>query len=115
MNIGKLNVKVQIIKPIEICDEEYNVYEKRDKVIAKVWANISSRTGSMLSGRDAGTMLAKTTHVITMRSRGDVNEDCHLIWEDEFKKIHKFEIDYILPPNKNSLMMIYVSEERDGN
>lgn len=111
MNIGKLNKRIEFFKQSFSEDPETETDEPEWVSLGKTWANISPRTGSMLSGRDANTMLSQTTHAITVRSRGDITPDCYILHTDEFGNTHKFTIDYIRPPMKDSFMLIYVREE----
>lgn len=110
MNIGKLNKKIKVYRPDTETDEELNVEKPVEKLIANTWANISPRTGSLIRGREAGTILSETTHIITVRSRGDITNDCYILWIDEFKNVHRFDIDYVLPPAGGRFMSIYARE-----
>lgn len=112
MNIGKLNKRIRIFRQSTKTDAETMTDEPKRTEVRTVWANISPRTGSMLQGRDAGTMLSQTTHAITIRSRGDVRDDDYIIWTDEFGVDHRFDIDYILPPAGNRFMTIYAKEAK---
>lgn len=113
MDIGKLNKRISFYKFEKITDQTLATTERRPVLIKECWASLEPRTGSLLMGREAGTKLSKTTHVIKVRSRilKNVTPDCYVTWKDEFKQMHKFEIDYILPPAGNSIAMIYCSEE----
>ena len=71
------------------------------------------RTGSLVSGRPADTMLSKTTHVITIRAEAvkDITVDCYITWKDAAGISHRFDIDYILPPVRTKpTTSIYVQE-----
>jgi head-tail adaptor len=114
MNVGQLNKRIEILRQAFKEDENLGTSEPYEEVLAKIWANISPRTGSMLNGRDAGTILSQTTHAITVRSRGDITADCRIRWKDEFGRAHMFDIDYILPPAGSRFMTIYVREETNG-
>lgn len=111
MNAGQLNKRIEVLSQAFVEDPETRAEEPKEEVSFGTWANISPRTGSMLNGRDAGTMLSQTTHVMTIRSRGDITPDCRIRWKDEFRKEHIFAIDYILPPSGSNFMTIYVREE----
>lgn len=111
MNAGQLNKRIEVFRQVFEEDPVTEAEEPREEVSFRTWANISPRTGSMLNGRDAGTMLSQTTHVITIRSRGDITPDCRIRWKDEFRKEHIFAIDYILPPAGSNFMTIYAREE----
>ena len=110
MNIGKLNKRITIFRRETEEDSETLTDEPKEIEMQTVWANISPRTGSMLQGRDAGTILSQTTHAITIRSRGDIRDDDYIIWTDEFGREHRFDIDYVLTPAGNNLMTIYTRE-----
>lgn len=110
MNAGQLNQKVSFYRQSFEVDETLGTDEAVDELVCTCWANISPRTGSMLSGRDAGTILSQTTHAITVRSRGDITADCRAEWTDGFGTIHKFDIDYVRPPVNDNYMIIYVTE-----
>lgn len=111
MNVGQLNKRIEVFKQVFEEDPETGTKEPKEVTAFETWANISPRTGSMLNGRDAGTILSQTTHAITIRSRGDITSDCRIRWVDEFKREHIFDIDYILPPTGSHLMTIYAKEE----
>ena len=111
MNIGEMKHKIKVYMPSFAVDDVLGTDEPEDTLLCSVWAKISPRTGSMLMGRDAGTMLSQTTHAITIRARGDITPACFVTHTDEFGITHKFTIDYIRPPLKDRLMMLYVREE----
>lgn len=111
MNIGKLNKRIEFFKQSFSENPETATDEPSEVSLGKTWANISPRTGSMLNGRAAETILTSTTHAITVRSRGDITPDCRIKWIDEFNNEHVFSIDYILPPTGGSFMTIYAREE----
>ena len=111
MDVGKLNEKIAVYRQAYAEDEVLATDEPSDELVCKIWANIATRTGSMLTGRDAGTILSQTTHAITVRSRGDITSDCYILWMDLFGIEHKFDIDYVRPPGKDRLMLIYATEQ----
>lgn len=111
MNIGQLKSRIKIYKRTFSVDEDLGTDESSEVLLCELWANISPRTGSMLTGRDAGTILSQTTHAITIRSRGDITPDCYILWNDEFGSEHKFTIDYIRPPVGDNYMLMYVTEQ----
>ena len=112
MNIGALNKRIEIYVNAKKTDKTLGTTKMEQTPLKRVWANIQPRTGSLLTGRDAGTMLAKTTHVITVRAEvvRDITNDCYIMWVDEFGASHKFDIDYILPPAGYRFATIYVQE-----
>lgn len=109
-NIGSLNRRIRIYRQEFISNAETGTKEPVFVLHEETWAGISPRTGSMLNGREAGTILSQTTHVITVRSRGDLKPEDRIKWTDEYSNLHEFSVDYILPPNGNQFMMIYVRE-----
>lgn len=111
MNIGQLKSRIKIYKYGYAVDEDLGTDEPTPVLVTETWANISPRTGSLLNGRDAGTMLSQTTHAITIRSRGDITGDCYIIWTDEFNHEHKFTIDYVSPPVLKNFMQLYCKEQ----
>lgn len=110
-NLGEMKHKIAIYKQSFAEDDILGTDEPEDVLLCKIWANIAPRTGSMLTGRDANTILSRTTHAITVRSRGDITPDCYIVHIDEFGNKHKFTIDYIRPPMKDLFMLIYAREE----
>lgn len=95
MNAGRLNRKIEVWKnelrenPETICLEPVPVRKKT------VWASITPKTGSLLSGRPADTLLSKTTHKVTIRKSAypELTPDCWLVYRN-----HRYDIDYILDP-----------------
>jgi len=41
----------------------------------------------------------------------DIETDCYLLWEDRNKRVHRFEIDYILPPNRTTVYATIYAQE----
>lgn len=111
MNAGQLNQKIKFYRQSFKDDTTLGTDEPSDELICQAWANIATRTGSMLTGRDARTILSQTTHAITVRSRGDITSDCYILWSDLFGIEHRFDIDYVRPPGKDPFMMIYATEQ----
>lgn len=114
MNAGQLDEKIEFWN-MEITENELCEDQPEETLLRKAWAKVEPRTGSLLSGRPADTMLSKTTHAITVRNETlkDVTVDCWIIWKDILGNTHKLSIDYILPPVRTSqFTMIYAREER---
>lgn len=112
MNIGQLSHKIKIYQN-EITTNGLNEDQPTPVLLKRVWANVQPRTGSLMTGRPAETMLSKTTHVITVRSEvlKDITLDCYILWTDANGQQHRFDIDYILPPARlQPLSSIYVQE-----
>lgn len=105
---GQLRHRVTV-KKRAVVPEQFNELGNdlvQDVVVGTYWANIESRTGSLLKGRTAGTMLADTTHVITMRYHQDVDHACWIEFQGR-----KFDIDYVNDPDfTKTWMQIYVRE-----
>lgn len=112
MNIGELDTKIDIYH-MTIKTNSLNEDQPVETPLKRIWAKVETRTGSLINGRPADTMLSKTTHVITVRvdSLKDVTESCYILWVDAIGNSHRFDIDYILPPiRRNPLTSIYVQE-----
>ncbi len=112
MNPGKLKHRIEIWHDQT---EESEFYDEKPTpaLLARVWANIESRTGSLLSGRPAGTMLSKTTAVIDVRREvaKKLDYSCYIFWTDAFGIKHRFDIDYISPVQDGQLTVrLYVQE-----
>lgn len=112
MNITRMNKRVGIYRMIEGLDNDLYTTERVPELVKEIWAEIQPRTGSLMRGREAGTMLSKTTHAILMysESASDIRDDYYIVWNDEFGNKHEFEIDYILPPAGAPQTMLYCTE-----
>lgn len=78
----------------------------QEEVVGQYWASIESRTGSLLKGRTADTILTNTTHVITMRYQPDIDHACWIVFRGR-----RFDIDYINDPDMlMTWMQVYVRE-----
>lgn len=78
----------------------------QDVVVGTYWAHIESRTGSLLKGRTAGTILTNTTHVITMRYHQGVDHACWIEYQGR-----KFDIDYVNDPDfTKTWLEVFVTE-----
>lgn len=112
MNIGQLDSRISIYQDV-LVTSELNEEQPAPALLKAVWANVQPRTGSLMTGRAADTMLSKTTHLITVRAEivKDIQPDCYIVWIDKNGNTHRFEIDYILPPDRTSVFAsIYVQE-----
>lgn len=78
----------------------------KEQVVGQYWASIESRTGSLLKGRTAETILTNTTHVITMRYHPAIDHACWIEYQG-----HRFDIDYVSDPDfQKTWMQVYVRE-----
>lgn len=112
MNIGELDSRIEVYQDT-LVTSELNEEQPQPTLLKTIWGKVQPRTGSLMTGRPADTMLSKTTHTITVRSEtvANMEMDCYLVWKDRNKKVHRFEIDYILPPNRTTVYAtIYVQE-----
>ena len=112
MNIGKLDSRISIYC-LQKQENELHEEEPVPALLKTVWARVEPRTGSLLSGRPAETMLSKTTHAITVRAEAlkGITPDCYILWTDAIGRKHRFDIDYILPPVRtNPYTSLYVQE-----
>lgn len=118
-NPGRLNRRIEIweLSPTE--DDELHAQTVEPVLLKKVWAQISPKTGSMLTGRAADTILTKTTHEVRMRqiSAAQMTKGCYLIYRERMGGIvkeHRFDIDYMLPPTYgDDLIQVFVQEVLD--
>lgn len=80
--------------------------EVMEEMLMKRWAKLESRTGSLLTGRAADTVLSKTTHKITIRYNPDINYSCWIMYAGR-----RFDIDYINDPHLNKRYLeLFVQE-----
>lgn len=73
---------------------DFSEDERKDTKVGTFWANVESRTGSLLKGRTADTVLSETTHIITMRYTKKLTPDCYIMFKGK-----RFNIDYISDPD----------------
>lgn len=66
----------------------------KPKNIGTFWAKVESRTGSLLKGRTADTVLTDTTHVVTLRYTDKIQPDCWIVFQGM-----RFDIDYVSDPD----------------
>lgn len=112
MNAGQLDERIEFWK-FETTKNELGEDQPQAVSVKKAWAKVEPRTGSLLTGRPADTMLSKTTHVVTVRSETlmGVTYGCWINWTDMTGNVHRLDIDYILPPVRtNRFATIYVQE-----
>ena len=107
---GRLKHRVEVFK-YEVSDT-YNAFgedERKIVSVGKFWADIESRTGSLLKGRAADTILTETTHVISMRFTDKIDHSCFIMYKNK-----KFDIDYISDPNfSTKIIEVFVRESRN--
>lgn len=105
---GALRHRV-VVKKMAVVPGEYDELgndKVEEVVVGTYWAIIESRTGSLLKGRTADTVLTNTTHVITMRYHAEIDHTCWI----EFRG-HRFDIDYVSDPDMTmAWMQVYVRE-----
>ena len=73
--------------------DELGQYPIIEQLVAEVWCGVTPQTGSMLSGRQADTILTRTTHKVTIRYRDDITSDMWMIIDGI-----RYDILYILDP-----------------
>ena len=110
LRTGKLRHRIEVFK--------YGLNGKRNELgedereIVKVgtfWADIESRTGSLLKGRTADTILTETTHVISLRYTDKIDSTCFIKY-----KGRRFDIDYISDPDFGTkIIEVFARENRD--
>lgn len=95
MNTGKLNRKIRFFRHEDTGGvTELGADQMSERVFYECWACIEPRTGSLLSGRTADTMLSKTTHKITIRYNPEIDYSCWIMYAGR-----RFDIDYINDPH----------------
>lgn len=111
MDIGRLNSRIEIWQDV-MTENRLGEVQPSKELLKTVWANVEPRTGSLLTGRPADTMLSRTTHRIEVRKESvvGVTSDCTIFWWDSNKVKHRFDIEYILPPGREPTTSIYVYE-----
>lgn len=106
---GQLRHRVTVKKK-EVVPEQFDELGNdlvQDVIVGTYWANIESRTGSLLKGRTADTQLTSTTHVITMRYHGVIDHTCWVEYQGR-----KFTIDYVSDPDfTKTWLEVFVTEE----
>lgn len=113
MNPGGLDARIRVYK-LEKVKDELGKQHPQEVLLKTIWAKVEPRTGSLMTGRPAETMLSKTTHAISVRTAQvrDITVDCRIQWVDTVGIEHRFDINYILPPvRRSSLTTIYVEEK----
>ncbi len=112
MNIGELDERIKIYGNAK-SKNKLGETEIKPMLIKTVWAKVVSKTGSLLTGRPADTMLSKTTHAVTVRVKSieGVTYENWIEWTDITGIKHRFDIDYIMPAVRTSpTTTIYVQE-----
>lgn len=115
-NAGNLNKKIEIWKNNLVKNEDYEM-EPMPTLVKTVWAQIIPKTGSLLTGRPAETMLSKTTHLVKMRylTAKEIKPDYWFIYKEKISETetteHRFDIDYIQNPLfDNDAIEVYCQE-----
>ncbi len=73
--------------------DELGQYPIVEQTVAEVWCGVTPQTGSMLSGRQADTILTRTTHKVTIRWRDDIRPEMWLMIDGV-----RYDILYVLDP-----------------
>ena len=107
MNTGRLNRRIAFYRNESTGElNELGADMVKETSFYECWACIEPRTGSLLSGRAADTMLSKTTHKITIRYNPDINYSCWIMYAGR-----RFDIDYINDPHLNKRYLeLFVQE-----
>lgn len=79
------------------------------ETVAQVWCAVIPQTGSLLTGRPAETVLARTTHKIVIRHRRDVTPAMWVEVEGQ-----RYDILYILDPYLDHKTLELFTEVRDS-
>lgn len=79
-----------------------------DKEVCTVWCGVVPQTGSMLSGRQAETILTRTTHKVVIRYRDDIMPEMWLMIDGV-----RYDILYILDPYLRHETLEIFCEVRD--
>jgi len=78
----------------------------KEALLMRRWAKMESRTGSLLTGRAADTMLSKTTHKFTVRYTKEITPACWILYDGR-----RFNIDYVNDPDfTKQWLEIFVQE-----
>lgn len=110
----KLNIPIEIWKKsqTETKNELGHKISQDKRVVECIFAEVTSKSGSMLYGRPADTKLSKTTHKIVYRYDNFPN-----LTEEYYIKINnkKYEIDYCDNRNMENLWMdVFVTAKGGG-
>lgn len=73
---------------------ELGAWVSMDAIKLQTWAKMETRTGSLLKGRAADTLLSSTTHKFIVRYNPLITPDCWVEFEGK-----RFDIDYISDPD----------------
>lgn len=110
-NCGKMDKKIQIWGKVETLEkDEIGQAIIEDAIIGNPFAEIVPKTGSLLSGRAADTVLSKTTHMIKIRYNSKyeyLKPDTNWIMLNK----HRYNIEFVLNPySKNEFLEIFCNE-----
>jgi len=107
---GRLNRQIDIWGNVETGKtDELGSPASEDRVLASgVWAEIVPQTGSLMTGRQADTVLSKTTHKIIIRySAFPALSNANWITHQG----HRFDVDYVLNPYfKDEFLEVFCRE-----
>lgn len=112
MNAGQLDERIEFWH-FKVTKNKLGEDQPEEAVLKKAWAKVEPRTGSLLTGRPADTMLSKTTHTVTVRREAlsGITPGCWIIWTDLMGTKHRLDIDYILPPVRTSQFTTIYAQE----
>lgn len=90
----RLNRRAEIkVRAKSAQKDELGQYPIIEQTVAEVWCGVIPQTGSMLSGRQADTILTRTTHKVTIRYRDDIRPEMWLMIDGV-----RYDILYVLDP-----------------
>lgn len=91
---GTMNKRVELWQRQKLSQtNEAGQEQYQDAKVATFWAQLRPQTGSLLSGRTAGTAISKTTHKVICRYRTGVGADMWLLYGGQ-----RYNIIYVLDP-----------------
>lgn len=103
----RADIKVLAESPVK---DELGQYPIVEQLVASVWCAVIPQAGSMLNGRQADTLLTKTTHKIIIRYRDDIRDN---MWIECGGEI--YSILYILNPYlERETLEIFCEVKHDG-
>lgn len=112
MNAGQLDERVEFWK-FDTEENKLGQDQPVERLVKKAWAKVEPKTGSLLTGRPADTILSKTTHTVTVRGETTVGitPGCWILWTDCFGTKHRLDINYILPPVRTERFTTIYAQE----
>lgn len=110
VDCGRYNKYITILELQEGEENEIGEKNQEYKPVKKIFARIESRVGSLLTGRQADTVVSKTTHKISypFLNFPEISTQKHRI---EYKN-KQYSIDYVLDDDDmDEEMQIFVTCE----